>query len=183
MSWHSLAIGFWVWNPRFRALLFWVIPQITVNYSVAGASAFGTSNSPPLRPRSPPLVVTGRLNIQRLSDGQQRLRLGVSSAALSKKSIGGRAFATASSCSLESTSFAGHFWAPLQPSQDLSFLCCHQAPCQGGRGVREQCVCGTPYGVGGQSCSARCRPELSCRWVKQKRSIGRGSWVVASEAS
>ena len=147
-------------------------PPITVNYWAAGANVFlgqvillrGVLCPPVLlRPRSPPLVVTGRLNIQRLSDGQQRLRLGVSSAALSKKSIGGRAFATASSCSLESTSFAGHFWAPLQPSQDLSFLCCHQAPCQGGRGVREQCVCGTPYGVGGQSCSARCRPQLACR--------------------
>lgn len=146
-------------------------PPITVNYSVAGASAFGTSNSPPGSPlptsaAQTPVTSTGRhraSDIQRLSDGQQRLRLGVSSAALSKKSIGGRALATASSCCLECTSLQGHLWVPLQPSQDLSLLCCHQAPCQGGRGVREQCFCGTPYRVGGQSCSARCRPELACR--------------------
>ena len=128
-------------------------PPITVNYSVAGASAFGTSNSPPGSPlptsaAQTQVTSTGRHRASEYTEAERR------TAAIEVGRFLRRALEEEHAFPPPCSRIGG------ASSRDRIKL---QSRVYTGRGVREQCVCGTPYGVGGQSCSARCRPELACR--------------------
>ena len=144
-------------------------PPITVNYSVAGASAFGTSNSPPGSPlptsaAQTPVTSTGRHRASEYTEAERRtaaIEVGrFLRHALEEEHQGASSrdrIKLQSRVYILCKNISGRLYNPVKIFHSFAAI----KPLVKVDGECGMCL--WDYGVGGQSRSARCRPELACR--------------------